>query len=157
MQLSERIHPNAIPAWRLQFSLSGLLLFVPPVILYLIHYNDVIRIEWSIATGLIAVLLYSLGLLFWPKLRWSRWSYEVTDKGIQMRRGIFWVKHTEVPINRIQHVDTAQGPIYRYYQLAVVRLSNAATSHEIPALSVEVSEHVKNQITEMVRTAKEDV
>jgi uncharacterized protein len=157
MQLSESIHPNAIPAWRLQFSLSGLLLFVPPVILYLIHYNDVIRIEWSIAAGLIAVLLYSLGLLFWPKLRWSRWSYEVTDKGIQMRRGIFWVKHTEVPINRIQHVDTAQGPIYRYYQLAVVRLSNAATSHEIPALSVEVSEHVKNQITEMVRTEKEDV
>jgi len=128
MLLSERIHPNAIPAWRLQFSLSGLLLFVPSVILYLIHSNDVIRIEWSIAAGLIAVLLYSLGLLFWPKLRWSRWSYEVTDKGIQMRRGIFWVKHTEVPINRIQHVDTAQGPIYRNYQITV-----------------------------MVRTAKEDV
>ena len=157
MLLSERIHPNAIPAWRLQFSLSGLLLFLPSIILYLIHTNDVIRIEWAIAAGIVALIGYSLGILFWPKLRWSRWSYEITEKGIQMRRGIVWVKQTEVPINRIQHVDTAQGPIYRHYELAVVRLSNAATSHEIPALSLEVSEHVKNQITEMVRTAKEDV
>ena len=74
-----------------------------------------------------------------------------------MRRGIIWVQHTEVPINRIQHVDTRQGPIYRSYGLSVIRFSNAATSHEIPALEEELSQELKDKITDMVRLVKEDV
>ena len=104
-----------------------------------------------------AIIIYALIVAFLPQLRWSRWSYQVDDKGIQMRRGIIWVQHTEVPINRIQHVDTRQGPIYRSYGLSVIRFSNAATSHEIPALEEELSQELKDKITDMVRLVKEDV
>jgi len=155
--LEKRIHPNAIPAWRLQYALSGLFLFVPPAFLYFLHGKEVLPVEWSIGTGLLAVIIYALMVTFLPKLRWSRWSYQVDDKGIQMRRGIIWVEFTEVPINRIQHVDTRQGPIYRSYNLSVIRFSNAATSHEIPALEEEHAHDLKNKITDLVRLVKEDV
>ncbi len=155
--LEERIHPNAIPAWRLQYAVSGLFLFVPAAFLYFLHTKEVVALEWAIGTGIIAIIIYALIVSFLPQLRWSRWSYQVDDKGIQMRRGIIWVQHTEVPINRIQHVDTRQGPIYRSYGLSVIRFSNAATSHEIPALEEDLSQELKDKITDMVRLVKEDV
>ena len=155
--LEERIHPNAIPAWRLQYALSGLFLFVPSAFLYFLHTKEVIALEWSIGTAIFALAFYILIVAFLPQLSWSRWSYQIDDKGIQMRRGIIWIKYTEVPINRIQHVDSSQGPIYRSYGLSIIRFSNAATSHEIPALEEKLAHELKDKITEMVRLVKEDV
>ena len=54
-------------------------------------------------------------------------------------------------------MDTRQGPIYRSYNLSVIRFSNAATSHEIPALEEEHAHDLKNKITDLVRLVKEDV
>ena len=67
--LEKRIHPNAIPAWRLQYTLSGLFLFVPPAFLYFLHGKEVLPVEWSIGTGLLAVIIYALMVTFLPKLR----------------------------------------------------------------------------------------
>jgi membrane protein YdbS with pleckstrin-like domain len=41
--------------------------------------------------------------------------------------------------------------------LSVIRFSNAATSHEIPALEEDLSQELKDKITDMVRLVKEDV
>ena len=155
--LEERIHPNAIPAWRLQYALSGLFFFCSICFSLFLAYKGSNSFEWSIGTAILALVFYILIVAFLPQLSWSRWSYQIDDKGIQMRRGIIWIKYTEVPINRIQHVDSSQGPIYRSYGLSVIRFSNAATSHEIPALEEKLAHELKDKITEMVRLVKEDV
>ena len=67
--LEERIHPNAIPAWRLQFALSGLFLFIPAAFLYFLHTKEVVALELAIGTGIIAIIIYALIVAFLPQLR----------------------------------------------------------------------------------------
>ena len=105
----------------------------------------------------IVVTLHLLMTIIFPKIRWKRWRYEVDEKGVDLQRGIIITKRTIIPINRIQHVDTEQGPIYRKYGLSSISLSTAATTHEIPALDDETANALRNMISELVRKVKEDV
>lgn len=164
---STRIHKNAIKAWTVNALLFGLLWFVP-VFFYaaiaISHnmgketawYNGIDWILFS-ALFLIALILYLAIALVLPKLRWQRWKYDVSEKEIDMLRGIIIKKRTLVPINRVQHVDTRQGPVYRKFGLSSVTISTAATTHEIPALDDETADDLRNTISVLVRKVKGDV
>lgn len=54
-----------------------------------------------------------------------------------------------IPIARVQHVDTEQGPILRCYGLATVTISTAAGPHDIPALPFEKANEVRDKIVRM--------
>ncbi len=90
-------------------------------------------------------------------MRWKRWRYEVREQEIELQHGVFIVKRTLVPMIRVQHVDTQQGPILRKYELATVTVSTAATIHEIPALQLEEAEELRVFISRLARVADEDV
>ncbi|MDR9419578.1 PH domain-containing protein [Gracilimonas sp.] len=162
----QRIHKNAIKAWRTLSLLLGLLWFIPSAF-YLVMEISVStkeapwysEIDWILLLSmfLIALILYVAFPLIFPKIRWQRWKYEVSDEGIDMLRGIIIKKRTMVPINRVQHVDTRQGPIYRKYDLASVTISTAATTHEIPALDNETADELRNTISTLVRKIQSDV
>jgi len=53
------------------------------------------------------------------------------------------VKRTLIPMIRVQHVDSSQGPLLKKYRLASVTISTAATVHEIPALDEEEAEELR--------------
>ena len=91
------------------------------------------------------------------KIRWQRWHYEINEQEIDLLRGIIVKKRTLIPMNRIQHVDNRQGPIYKAFKLSSVSVSTAATTHEIPALDDETAEQVRHNISAFVTQAKEDV
>lgn len=107
--------------------------------------------------AVVVVLVAGMGILFIPEIRWRRWSYQVDEQEIDLQSGIFIITRTLVPIKRVQHVDTRQGPILRSYELADVTISTAATTHRIPALEQETADQVRNQISKFARLAKEDV
>lgn len=153
-----RIHKNAIKAWRLTALIVGLFWFLLPGFAILMsilnnHFSWILTLSVSVP---FIILYLCTGFLF-PKLRWQRWRYDVTEESIDMLRGFVFKKRTVVPINRVQHVDTNQGPIYRRYKLSSVKISTAATTHEIPALDDETATEVRNKITQLVRQVKEDV
>lgn len=164
---ASRIHKNAIKAWTVNALLFGLLWFIP-VAFYLgiaISHNAESStpwhngIDWPLFLGLflIALIFYITIAGILPKLRWKRWKYEVSDQGIDMMRGIIIKKRTVIPINRVQHVDTRQGPVYRKFELASVAISTAATTHEIPALDNTTADELRNTISTLVRKVKSDV
>lgn len=92
-----------------------------------------------------------------PVLRWKRWRYEVFDQEIYIQYGILVVSRTLVPMIRVQHVDTKQGPILKKYQLASVTISTAATTHEIPALLEEDASELRDKISALARVDEDDV
>src|SRR5689334_18087825 len=55
------------------------------------------------------VAIVGIGLV--PELRWARWRYEVRDEEIDLRHGTVRITRTLVPMLRVQHVDTTQGPL----------------------------------------------
>jgi uncharacterized protein len=113
---------------------------------------------WIITAVSILILIFSyLITFFFPKLRWKRWRYEVREQEIELQRGVFIIKRTLIPMVRVQHVDTQQGPLLRKYQLSTVMISTAATVHEIPALEMEEAEELRQSISRLARVADEDV
>ena len=83
-----------------------------------------------------------LFIFLFPKISWLRWRYEVRESEIELQHGLFIVKRTLIPMVRVQHVDTSQGPILRKYNLAGITISTAATNHTIPALVMEEADEL---------------
>ncbi|WP_188456849.1 PH domain-containing protein [Virgibacillus oceani] len=110
--------------------------------------------------GLVIIICSISTYLFvfvFPKVRFKRWRYEVFDQEIYIQHGIFIVTRTLVPMIRVQHVDTKQGPILKKYQLASVTISTAATTHEIPALLEEDASTLRDKISALARVDEDDV
>ncbi|MEX1137447.1 MAG: PH domain-containing protein, partial [Balneolales bacterium] len=92
-----------------------------------------------------------------PLILWRRWRYAINENEIDLKRGLFIVRRTLIPVKRVQHVDTSQGPVYRKLELAAVSIFTAGSTHEIPALSEETADEVRSLISKFAREAQEDV
>ncbi|MDF2922685.1 MAG: hypothetical protein K0R57_1599 [Paenibacillaceae bacterium] len=90
-------------------------------------------------------------------IRLRSWRYEIREDEIALKRGILFIKRTLIPMVRVQHVDMKQGPVMRRHGLAAITFSTAAGGHEIPGLSLETADAVRNRIMELARLAHEDI
>ena len=92
-----------------------------------------------------------------PPIRYVRWSYEVGEHELDIMRGIIWRKRFMIPFIRVQNTDTKQGPIKRACGLASVTVSTAAGEHEIPGLTAEEADALRDNIATQARLAREDL
>ncbi|WP_147535915.1 PH domain-containing protein [Bacillus marasmi] len=152
-----RISERALKAWKIHGIITA-------VVLILLGGSTIplsIIFDWPIWINLIsmapALLLSYFSIWLWPRLKWNRWRYEVRETEIELQQGVIITKRTLVPMIRVQHVDTNQGPILKKYNLASVQISTAATVHEIPALDLAEAEELRYYIGKLTRTADEDV
>ena len=156
-QPHNRISKRALTVWRITGVIITLfLLFILGGVMTLI-----VLFDWPVWISAVAIILFLLtayiAIFLVPHLRWKHWRYEVREQEIEIQRGIFVIKSTLVPMVRVQHVDTEQGPLLRKYNLATVTISTAATVHGIPALDVEEAEEMRHAISRLARVADEDV
>ena len=155
----QKLSQSAIKAWRISTLLFMLFLFLIPLFLWADSLFGSSRTSlWMIgAVTLLLVIITGLAVFFIPEIRWRRWSYQVDEHEVDLQSGIIVTTRTLVPVKRVQHVDTRQGPILRNYNLADVTISTAATTHRIPALNETTAEQLRDQISKFARLAKEDV
>lgn len=157
LEPQKKISERALTVWRISGALNS--------IFALLICGGIIGLsllfKWPVWIMIVAIILligevYFVVYLF-PLIKWKRWRYEVREQEIELKHGIFIVTSTLVPMIRVQHVDTVQGPILRKYELATVTVSTAATTHEIPALELEEAEELRVYISRLARVADEDV
>jgi|SRR3954454_13238855 membrane protein YdbS with pleckstrin-like domain len=101
----------------------------------------------------LVVALVGIGLV--PELRWARWRYEIRDEEIDLRHGTVTITRTLVPMLRVQHVDTTQGPLDQALGLATVVVHTAAGTTTIPALDEAHAGRLRDRIAALARTADE--
>lgn len=156
-QPKNQISRKGLTVWRLYGSIETLVIaLVIAGFWALTYFFDWPAWLYSLYIGLIVVTAFTLIFLF-PKIRWQRWRYEVREQEIELQHGLFIVRRTLVPMVRVQHVDTAQGPILRKYNLAEISISTAATTHTIPALVTEEADELRARISVLARVAEDDV
>src|SRR5690606_10634718 len=133
------------------------MLWIVTIVGLVLHFviDFPIWIVW-ILLAISVVSTYFFVFLF-PKLRWKRWRYEVFEQEIYIQHGILIVSRTLIPMIRVQHVETEQGPILKKFDLASVSISTAATTHQIPALSNEVASDLRDKISALARADEDDV
>ncbi|MEK4247246.1 MULTISPECIES: PH domain-containing protein [unclassified Psychrobacillus] len=152
-----RISVKGLRVWRIYGIIQTLIVLLLGIGTGVINYFTGNYIWLYIVAGAVVLLVGYLLIYLFPKVRWSRWRYEVRDQEIELQHGLFVVKRTLVPMVRVQHVDTEQGPILRKYDLASITISTAATSHTIPALITEEADELRGRISVLARVAEEDV
>ena len=114
--------------------------------------------QWMMYVAMGVVLLsICCSIVIFPNIRWKIWRYEVREQEIEIQSGLFVVKRTLIPMVRVQHVDTEQGPILRKYKLANISISSAATTHTIPLLQLKDADMLRTKISDLARVAEEDV
>ena len=89
--------------------------------------------------------------------RYQFYRFEVTPEDLAFQKGYFFRSITYVPMNRIQHVETEQGPFLRKENLMEIVIHTAATSHRIAGLDMAEALDLREQIINLVQVAKEDV
>lgn len=157
MEPQKRIAKQALKVWRISGIIESLLILLISITgITLTYIFDFPRWIIILCVCLFIVSFYLFVFLL-PSLRWKRWRYEVREDEIEIQSGIWIIKRTLIPMVRVQHVETKQGPLLRRYELATVEISTAATNHEIPALEIKEADDLRFYISRMASVEEEDV
>ncbi|GLF89648.1 UPF0699 transmembrane protein YdbS [Bacillus safensis] len=156
-QPQRQISLNGLKVWRLQNGIISLIFLLIIIGVFVASYY----LQWPYWIGTILSGLWVFQVIFgiWliPKIRHHIWRYEVFENEIEIQHGLFRVTRVIVPMVRVQHVDTSQGPLLRRYRLASVQISTAATVHDIPALELEEADELRDYISRLARVTEDDV
>lgn len=151
------IDEQAITVWKITAGIyTGMIWLLLLIASLLFHFRDWPFRFILIAAAIHAVISYLFIFLF-PRLRYRRWRYEIFEQEIYIQHGIFIMTRTIIPMIRVQHVDTEQGPVMKQLQVASVSISTAATTHMIPALSEEDASNLRDRISQLARVDEDDV
>ena len=94
---------------------------------------------FPVAFGLASVLAVGVAAFgwWWPGVTYRHWSYRLGDEAIEVDHGVAFRVHSVIPYFRVQHVDTAQGPIDRRLGLTslTIHTASAATDATLPGLA----------------------
>lgn len=106
--------------------------------------------------------LFGLFLLsvWMPSLSFERWGYAVRDEDLLIQRGVLIRSITAIPTERIQHVDTRQGPLEQWLGLARVQVHTASglgADGVIPGLVLADAESLRDRLVALGGTGDDGV
>ena len=97
-----------------------------------------------------ALIVFFLGFaVLWPSLEYEHFGYSVREHDLFVQRGVLFRRRSSIPHNRIQHVDTRQGPLERAFGLsrvAVFTASGVSADGSIPGLTTEIAEGIRDEL-----------
>ncbi len=157
---SERLNKKVVTSWRIGNVISSLLIAIcligTAVIVYFAS-NGIIGMFWVWLAIAISAVWFIATVAVTPSINYVRWRYAVSDDEVDIMRGLIVRKRSIIPLVRVQHVDTKQGPILRALGLASVTVATAAGEHEIPGLQLEQADALRDRVATLARMAQEDV
>jgi membrane protein YdbS with pleckstrin-like domain len=89
-----------------------------------------------------------LGATLLPYLRYRRWRYEIRTRDVLIARGALFQITTLIPFDRIQFVETRQGPLDRLVGLTrLVVYTAAGRAGQVPGLDVGEADAVREELS----------
>ncbi|KAB1188983.1 MULTISPECIES: PH domain-containing protein [Haloferax] len=92
-------------------------------------------------------------------LRYQAWGYEIRDDSLYLQRGVLTKVYTVVPYVRVQHVDSARGPLERLIGLAstiVYTAGSRGADVSIPGLTPDGAEDLQDRLKRLAIRAEGD-
>lgn len=86
-------------------------------------------------------------LLGYPSARVKR--YAVREQDLLFHEGLLWKSTTVIPRNRIQHIETENGPLERWYGLVTLKCYGAGGQQAdlvIPGLNQALGERLRQHL-----------
>lgn len=148
-----QLDPRVRNVWRIQTLVgTGVSVLVLAGIIVAVTLLQAPAMIWMVLVAL-EVLYFTAAIGPAVAIRYARWRWEVTELEVRLQHGLFVIQRTVIPMVRVQHVDTSQGPIMRAFDLSEVRVWTAAGSHAIPALSEAEASQLRDRIAVLARVS----
>jgi uncharacterized protein len=134
---TERISADVVKVWRISNTLEHVSALIVLAIL-IVCANKFGWYEWiGIVLYILAgvYFLYAIFSIFiQPAYIQATWRYQIDQQFIQLKHGKWQVKHTLIPMEKVEYVRTEQGPIMRKYGLFNIEIGTTTSNHVIPAI-----------------------
>lgn len=154
--MKQRPHPRVIMLWRLQSGVRLLFPWLPMGVGFAIVGGDLVGQGLALLVPSVVLGFLGLKALVWPSLVYRFFAYEVREEDLWIGRGVLFRRETVIPLSRIQHVDTRQGPMEQLFGLARILIYTASgriPDGGVPGLEVNVASALRDQLA---RTAGKD-
>ena len=155
----ERLPSRARTLFYLRSALSLVLFWLPAV-----GVASVVGLGFASAWvigGLAVVvgLLLFLEAVWLPALAYAAWGWQVREHDLRVVRGVLIRRETSIPLGRIQHVDTRQGPLERLFglsRLQVFTASGAGADASIPGLDRAIADALRDRLVAKANAERDD-
>lgn len=148
----EPLHPRARLLFYLQAFARLVLFWVPVTTVGIVVAASTVSLTVGLVGGLTWLFLQFVLALWLPALAFDRWGYALRGNDLLIRRGVILRSVTAIPLSRIQHVDTRQGPLEQWVGLARVQIHTASGvggDGSIPGLELETAEALRDRLVEV--------
>lgn len=137
------LHPGIRKAW--------LTLALPPAVIAGAVAVQVTRVlDLPVALGIVAAAALLALAIAVPNRLYRRWRYAIRDQDVYTSRGAIWHLETLIPFDRIQFVESRQGPLDRMYGLTQVLIYTAAgKAGRIPGLDFATAESLREELSKV--------
>jgi len=101
------------------------------------------------AAGAIVVAVAAL----LPFLRYRRWRYDIRQRDLSLSKGALFYVRTLIPFDRIQFVESRQGPLDRVLGLnQIVVYTAAGRAGHIPGLDATQANRLREELSRVAGT-----
>lgn len=91
-----------------------------------------------------------------PQIFYRRYAYILTNDKIDVIRGVFIVKRTLVPIERIHQVEVIRGPINGMFGLADVVITTAGGTARLEYLEQSIADSIASELNAFINSIAKD-
>jgi uncharacterized protein len=157
---TEKISIDAVKVWRISNSLGHLLALI--IIAILVFFSkmfgwfDWINIVLYIIGGL-AFLSAVFSIVIEPIYLQRTWRYQIDQQFVQLKHGKWQVKHTLIPMEKVEYVRSEQGPLMRMFNLYKIEIGTTTSNHVIPGIPSEEAKLLKAQIATYAKIQDSDL
>jgi membrane protein YdbS with pleckstrin-like domain len=123
---------------------------IPTMIAIGIAASTAMRTELVVVAVMTLIAMNIVFTLFWPAFEYNAFRYMVREDDLLVQSGVIFRRWSSIPHNRIQHVDTRQGPIERVFGLSRLLVFTAAgmsADGSIPGLATDDAERLRDQLS----------
>ncbi len=117
-------------------------------VLYGVIGEEKLLFSVAIAAAVIALLW----VIFVPMVRFKRYRYMITPDRIEVIEGVFWIKRTVVPIDRVHQISVSKGPLDSAFGVAKVQVITAGSTAVMRFLNEEkaneIAMYLNNKVNE---------
>lgn len=143
------LNPKSKQSMRIGYSIILAVCIIGAAICFMLRDMEEGVIYGFYAFAAMSVLMLIITIAF-PKIFYDHYRYFISEDRVDVRRGIFFLRHIVVPIERIHQVEVVAGPVNRMFGLADVHITTAGGIADIQYLEKEEADRIADELNVIV-------
>lgn len=136
--------------------INSIILFVFVIVLFIIYKSinlDFMKEIMAVLSmlWLIIIIFTILNIIVFPKIKYERYKYAITKEQIDVKKGLFVITRTIIPIERVQKIELTNGPIDRRFDLSSVVIYTAAGNTMIKFLNSKEAKYLSDKVNALLK------